>query len=60
MPAHCFFVLYYEDSAADRVDNVCEQLTEAMMGERAIVTAPDGMMIEQFVVEKAAPWEDDS
>lgn len=45
-----FFVVYYDAASARSVDDVVAQLIEAARGERLVVTAPDGIIVEQFVV----------
>lgn len=57
MPAHCFFVVSYTPETAYCVDKVCEELTEAVRGERLIVTAPEGIIVEEFEVGVREEWE---
>lgn len=57
MPNICFFILTYSKEDADKVEYVCEQIEQAVRGERLIVTAPDGIMVEEFEVGRAEDWE---
>lgn len=59
MPAYSFFVVSYDKEGAPFVDAVCEQLEQACRGERLIVTAPDGILVEQFDVSVGESWEGD-
>lgn len=57
--AHMFFVVYYDAASSLFVDDVVEQLTQAIAGDRGIITAPEGVIIEQFTVgdSEREEWE---
>ena len=58
MQGHTFFVASYDPDSSVFLGDVCEQIQQAIDGKRAIVTAPSGIMVEQFDVGEREEWED--